>query len=66
MVVFRTLTGSVQFKGVLNKSVAKYKVLTEADGPKFANKFKLKFTIAVEGKKLEADKPKPWFVVEHC
>ena len=49
-VVYRALTGQVFFKGIINKVAAKTKVLTEADGPKHANKFKVKFTVAVKSK----------------
>lgn len=34
-VIFRTLTGKPLYKGILSKS-AKVRLLTEADGPKFA------------------------------
>ena len=53
----------------MNKNGAKYKVLTESDDPKNANKFKLKFTVAVKGKTssdANVEKPKPWYVIEHC
>ena len=68
IVVYRTLTGSIHFQGIMNKNGAKYKVLTESDDPKNANKFKLKFTVAVKGKQSDAnaEKPKPWYVIEHC
>ena len=54
----------------MNKAAAKTKVLTEADGPKHANKFKVKFTVAVKSKECKegdvAEKPRPKFAVEHC
>lgn len=49
-VVYRTLTGQVLFSGVMNKAAAKTKVLTAEDDPKHANKYKIKFTVAVKGK----------------
>ena len=69
-VVYRALTGQVFFQGVLNKAAAKTKVLTEADDPKHAHKFKVKFTVAVKSKECKesekAETPQPKFAVEHC